>query len=325
MNRTLWKQAFVDARWLWAGCALVLYGFCWIRVWLTSQLDMSRFEGMIQQLPDRWKELSPVPLDQLATYPGRIALAYDDPLVVLLVTFFAISRGSDMVSGPLGRGTLEMLLAQPVSRLQVILSGSLVTMTGIATLTLVAWLGTTTGVATTFVKETPPAMSLPIPIPGMNLNLPLAFGEREPRLVPMREKVDPIVFLPGVVNLAALGVLLAGLATLVSACDRYRWRTIGIMAGVYISQAILKVIALAADGWDWLANFTFFTYFEPERLVAVAVRQPEQSWSFLLYNAAGTLVDLGPLGYDAVLLTIGFTAYLAAMVIFCRRDLPAPI
>ena len=41
---------------------------------------------------------------------------------------FAIARGSDVVSGELGRGTLEMLLAQPVSRLQVLYTQAAVTL-----------------------------------------------------------------------------------------------------------------------------------------------------------------------------------------------------
>ena len=60
--------------------------------------------------------------------------------------------------------------------------------------------------------------------------------------MPMRDKVDPRVFLPGVVNLFCLGCAVAGVSTLVSACDRYRWRTIGIVAGLYIVSMILKIV-----------------------------------------------------------------------------------
>ena len=62
----------------------------------------------------------PVSFAQIATSAGRIAVAYDDPIVLLLVTVWAISRGSDAVSGELNRGTMEMVLAQPVTRLGVL-------------------------------------------------------------------------------------------------------------------------------------------------------------------------------------------------------------
>ena len=34
---------------------------------------------------------------------------------------------------------------------------------------------------------------------------------------------------------------------------------------------------------------------------------------------------LGPLGYDLVLLVLGWIAYTASAIIFCKRDLPAPL
>ena len=39
-----------------------------------------------------------------------------DPVVVLTATVWGVTRGSDAVSGQLERGTLEMILAQPVRR-----------------------------------------------------------------------------------------------------------------------------------------------------------------------------------------------------------------
>ena len=41
---------------------------------------------------------------------------YVHPLVLFSAVIWAIMRGSDCVSGEIGRGTMEMLLAQPVRR-----------------------------------------------------------------------------------------------------------------------------------------------------------------------------------------------------------------
>ena len=35
--------------------------------------------------------------------------------------------------------------------------------------------------------------------------------------------------------------------------------------------------------------------------------------------------ELGGLGYDSILIGLGLVAYLGAAVIFCHRDLPAPL
>ena len=91
---------------------------------------MTKFDAAWVQAEEAKRELLKLPFEQLATYSGRIALAYDLPIVILCVSVWAIARGSDCVSGELGRGTMEMLLAQPVSRLQVLLTQATVTTIG---------------------------------------------------------------------------------------------------------------------------------------------------------------------------------------------------
>jgi hypothetical protein len=49
------------------------------------------------------------------------------------------------------------------------------------------------------------------------------------------------------------------------------------------------------------------------------------TWAFVLTDTTGRWTGLGPLGYDLILLGLGLAAYLAATMIFCRRDLPAPL
>ena len=85
------------------------------------------------------------------------------------------------------------------------------------------------------------------------------------------------------------------------------------------------VLAVAAEELRWLKPFTFFTAYEPQVFVSVAVDQPEHTWSLLLFDDQGAWTDLGPLGYNLILLGIGLMSYIAATVIFCRRDLPAPL
>ena len=75
--------------------------------------------------------MSPVDLDQLLTFPGRIAIFFVEPAVLFIVCLWAIARGSDVVSGEVDRGTMEMLLAQPVSRLLILKTQAAVTVSGL--------------------------------------------------------------------------------------------------------------------------------------------------------------------------------------------------
>lgn len=322
MNRALIKKCIGEAQWLWLACAAALFAFCWFRVWLISRLSIGQFESIIENFRE-YERFSPVPFEQLFTFSGRVAMMYSEPLVVLCVSIFAIARGSDCVSGEIGRGTMEMLLAQPVSRLQVLSTHAAVTLTGVLLLSLTTWLGMTAGISTTYVKEQAPQPTVKVPWTGIEIPNPLA--KREVLRVPLSEKVDHRDFVPAIANLFSLGVFLAGLSTFVSSWDRYRWRTIGLVVGFYVVQLIIKVAALSSDSLGWLTYCSVFTAYEPEALVSVAVNFPDEAWSILRFDSDGNFRRLGPLGYDLVLLVLGWIAYTASAIIFCKRDLPAPL
>jgi ABC-2 type transport system permease protein len=285
MNLALWKKSFSESRWLLVCSMALMFAVHWLRVWLASFFSTSALEGMFSYMPALVEEMMPVSLAQVATVPGRIAAEYDDPVVLLLMTVWSISRGSDAVSGELNRGTMEMLLGQPVTRLGVLMSQACVTLAGAALLGLAAWMGTCTGLAT----------------------------------VTLEQSISPRVFVPAALNLFALGVFLAGLTTMVSAATNYRSHTIGIVGGFYAVSMIIKIVGRLAPGWKWLTYTSFFTPFEPQLLVAGT----GTAWSFWKPNAES--FELGALGYDGILIGLGLSCYLVAALVFCRRDLPAPL
>ena len=239
------------------------------------------------------------------------------------VSLFAISRGSDVVSGELGRGTLEMLLAQPVSRRQVLYTQSAVTVACLAVLCGLTWAGTMVGIQTTWVKEDVPPPS--IGIPGLGIRIPLSLREPAKIKVPMREKTKPAYFVAGAVNLFSLGVALAGFSGLVSACDRYRWRTIGIVVSVYVVSLVLKLLGQAVSEVAWLQRLSLFTAYEPQKFISLAVHEPARAWALALYDTHGRFVEPGPLGYNLILVSVGIVSYVAAGIVFQKRDLPAPL
>jgi hypothetical protein len=75
-----------------------------------------------------------------------------------------------------------------------------------------------------------------------------------------------------------------------------------------------------APGWKWLAYFTFFSAFEPQPLVI----NPDRAWAWYVTTTGGGL-QLGGLGFDAILFGLGLACYGLATAIFTRRDLPAPL
>ncbi len=343
MNRAVLKKCLQEAFLLWGACALALFSFCWVRVYIVSRLEMSSFASIIEKLWDKVKDFSPVPLSQLLSYSGRIAVTYDEPIVVLCISIFAIARGSDAISGEINRGTMELLLAQPVSRLQALYSQAVVTVTGLVLLALISWCGVWCGIHTFSVKEDVPIKTFKIPglpveiptqmpiptkvlqIPFLLVPIPLEFKEAEKIRVPMSQRVNADDIFPGAFNLACLGICLAGISTLVSAFDRYRWRTIGLVTGFYVVQMVCKILGMAIKEVGWLRQLSIFTPYEPQKFIAAAVHAPQDAWSIALYDSAGRFLEPGPLGYNLILLVLGLGCYAAAGLVFHKRDLPAPL
>lgn len=319
MNWALWKKNLSQSWLLLAACAAALSAFCWVRVWLVGQIEMTRFQRIVESLPESFQRLSPVPLEQLFSYAGRIALVYEEPMVYLVMAVWAIARASDSISGEVGRGTMEMLLAQPIGRLQILLHHAMATIAGVLVLAGVAYLATWVGLATTEVTVRPPPRSVGIPLWRLPIPVPLPPGE--PQRVPLRELVDPAVFWPATVNFASLGIFLTGLTTFLSSWDSYRWRTIGLAVGFFVVETLVELLAVALER-SGLRKLTFLAAYEPVQFVTSALDEPKRAWQVFW---SGDPLTLGPIGCDLVLVGLGLVGLLAAAVIFHRRDLSAPV
>jgi ABC-2 type transport system permease protein len=323
LNRAVLKKSILEARLLFAALAILVFAFCWVRVFIVSRLQTSQFAAIVEQVWDQFKSFSPVSLAQLLSYTGRIAIGYNEPVVVFGLSIFAIARGSDAVSGELNRGTLEMLLAQPVSRLQVLYTQAVVTVSGLFVLSVLTWAGTAAGIHTAVVKEDAPRPAFRLPLVGYRVPLPLPSPGKI--RVPMRERTQPELFVTAAFNLFCLSVAWAGLSTLVSACDRYRWRTLGLVVTVYILMIIAKLLGQAFPSLAALQSLSLFTAYEPQKFVSIAAHDPANTWALGMYDSRGAFLELGPLGYSLVLAAVGVLSYLAAGICFHRRDLPAPL
>src|SRR5688572_17770573 len=116
MNLALWRRSFSDIRWLLFWLCLLVLCFSALYVWLSSMITLPKFGMLLNLVPAEWERLSGVPFKDVATPAGRIALAYVHPVILFTMVVWSIARGSDIVAGELDRGTMEILLAQPVRR-----------------------------------------------------------------------------------------------------------------------------------------------------------------------------------------------------------------
>ena len=287
MFRALFAKAFHDAKLLLAALCVLLCSFAWLQLWASSKISVPALTDFLANaVPKSWEGLSPVKFSDLATPAGRIAITYAHPLILLGALAWSIGRGSDCVSGEIGRGSMEMILAQPVSRRAVFAAQALMAILGAALIALAVWCGTALGLAT----------------------------------VELPQQISQTLFIPAAVNVFALMVCLAGLSALASSWENQRWRTVGLMGTLYVVSTVLDVVARLIPACNWLKFASFLTLFSPQTMVA----HPDQAWQLWKVRPESTAA-LGLGGQQLALLAIGLASYCAGAAIFHRRDLPAPL
>lgn len=314
-------RKYISQSWLlWAACGITMFAFAWVRVWVVGLLDMTQFQNVLDQFR-QFEKFAPIEFDALLTYTGRVGMTFDEPVVIFCTVVWCISRGSDVVAGELGRGTLEMMLAQPIRRTQLMMSHALVSTLGLAGLCLLVWAGIAVGIQTVTVQESVPPPT--ITVPYFNFEVPLAAAPDEKLSVNLRDRVDAATYAPSVFSLFAFGFFLLGISSVTSAWDRYRWRAVGVVVSVYVLQLVIFGLGKASEQLNGLSSFTFFSCYKPQKMTRLVDREGlDAVWTFARPLDEGLN---SPMFYPVTLIVMGVIAYGIAATIFRRRDLPAPL
>jgi len=269
-NAALWKKAIRDAWKQLLASSAVLLLFAWLFVWLMSQFKVGAWQTLLNLIPDFMQPLLGVPLARLASVEGQLSVLFVHIVTLLVCVGWAVGRGSDVVSGEIARGSMEHLMALPVWRPSLLVPPLVVATVGAAVLGGMLWLGLLVALRTVELAD-PPAAA---------------------------------VFLPGVVNLAALTICMTGIATAISSWGHDRWRAIWWSIGVFVVSQIVEMVSRLWSEGAWLKYLTPLAAFQPQRLILVA----DQSHTLFVYTAA--------------LLSVALAGYLTAAAVLSVRDIP---
>ena len=243
----------------------MIFALCWILVWLASLVELSELHMLLTEYaPEFIQRMFTVPLEFVSSPAGRLAAGYEDPAVLILMALWAVARSSESIAGGLGEGTLEMVIAQPVSRLTFLLAHACVTLFGCFVIGMAAWLGTAVGVMTVELEQT----------------------------------VSAWTYLVAAGNLIAVGLFLAGVTMFLSSWDQVRSRTVGLAIGFCAVEAIVEIVARQAPQFPWLSNATFFSAYQPQALIHALLTGTGDVWSSL-FDSYGVLIVLGLLAFTA--------------------------
>lgn len=232
-----------------------------------------------------------------------LSIGYVHPLVQAVLCIWAVGRASGAIAGEIDRGTMDLLLAQPIARWRLVVAHLCVDLVTIPMLCLALWGGTWVGawlVGPVIEQQSQPP---PLEVTG--------------RVDPERLQFRPMDFGPALLNVGALVFAVAGYTMWLSARGRFRARVLGVAVLVTMLQFLVNVVGQMWDAAAWLRPFTVFYYYQPQQ-IALAGR-----WTV----AIGSAWHAGPMLVPVVpaLLAIGAAGYALALWSFCRRDLPAPL
>jgi ABC-2 type transport system permease protein len=238
------------------------------------------------------------------------------PVVLILSCVWAVGRACGAVAGEIDRGTMELLMSQPVPRNRLILAHLAVDAVVIPILCLSFYGGTQfglwvigpfeidyAGVRQALGREVPPPLLA-------NLGIPT-----EPEMLEVSARPQ----LPALANLAALVFAISGITMMLSACGRSRWRAIGFGVLIALVMFIANVLGQLWDGAAFVRPFSVFYYYQPQKIML------RGEWTADLGKVWGDGLPVGPVPAVGVLFAVGGVGYAIALYVFARRDLPAPL
>ena len=282
-----------------------------------------------------------------------LAMGMLHPIVLTLCVVWAVGRSSSAVAGEIDRGTMELLMSQPVPRNRLILAHFLVDLIVLPTICLAFFLGTQFGLAVvgdfipdySSLKELNernmqvglpgvngtdgPTLQVPQGIPGTSQLLAILRGMgnklvgdgSRPTFFQIPEHPQPLPVsglgeLPGLSNTVALMFAVSGITIAISAAGRSRWKVVGFAVLGVVVMFIANTIGQLWEPSGFVRPLTVFFYYQPQKAML------GNDW----------LVDVGKVWKGApsvpgiaVLLIVGALGYLLALRTFARRDLPAPL
>ena len=301
----------------------------------SAGLEFEQVEGIIFEGPGKIiRTLIGGEMITLDRGMDLMTIGYVHPLMLTLFCIWGIGRSAGAIAGEIDRGTMELLLAQPVSRSRLVLAHFGVDLVVIPALCLSLWVGTWVGVwlvAPIQVQQLETKMPERVQYVDLLTLGPIRLSVHDPagklqelaakepeELRQARLRIEPARFGPGLVLVGGMIFAVSGATMWLSARGRYRWRVMGFAVLLVLVQFIVNLVGQMWDQASWLRPFSLFYYFQPQQVIL------RRDWCVTLaeWNHG---VPLCRLPMPVVLYGVGLCGYLLALWSFRRRDLPAPL
>lgn len=242
-----------------------------------------------------------------------LAIGLLHPIVLALCIVWGVGRAAGAVAGELDRGTMELLMSQPVPRNRLVLAHLLVDCVVLPALCLSFFAGTQFGLW--LIGDFVPDYTM-----FEQTAKDAGVGDLVKRI---KQDTTPLPVsgrseLLGLVNTMALIFAVSGVTMAFSSAGRNRWRAVGYAVLVVVVMFVANTVGQLWEPAAFARPLTFFYYYQPQRAML------DGDWMVDLNKAwnLGRPVLVPAVG---VLVAVGAAGYAVALRIFTRRDLPAPL
>ena len=205
-------------------CLVLVLAFEWFYVHVAMVIqERIGFVAILGALPQGMLKVIGVDQIDLTSPLGVLSFGYIHPLPWAALLAWTIGRASDAVAGDVERGTMDLLLTQPVRRITLVVTQLITLCIGLLLIGLAMWLGTWLGTLTFMAAE---------------------------------QRVSVWPFWRAAGSIFWIGWCVAGYSLLFSSLDRYRWRAVALAVAVTFGQELLNVVGSFWAGAEWLRRLS---------------------------------------------------------------------